>query len=218
MKTNENTEIQIRPETPADYAEVENMTRESFWNLYFPGCDEHYLVHQMRNHPDFLPDFDFVAEVDGKLVGSILFTRSKVIDENGEKLETLTFGPLCVRPGYQRRGIGTALIAHTRQLAEQRGYPAIIIYGSPHNYCEHGFKNGRDFNVSDPKGKYPCGLLVLELTEGVFAGHQWKHHYSDVYQFDQQAVEEFDRGFPPKVKAYQYSQTEFGISIRAYLE
>ena len=211
-------ELNIRNETPADYAEVEAMNREAFYNLYFPGCDEHYLVRIMRGHPDYLPEMSFVAVHQGRIIGSIHYTRSYVVDESGKKMDTLTFGPLAVLPGYQRQGVGKALINHTKALAIQQGVPAILIYGDPHNYVVNGFKNGRDYNVASAEGKYPYGLLVLELKEGVFAGHQWRVHQSKVFEFDQEAAAAYDQTLPPKAKIHQYSQDLFSLNIRAFLE
>jgi putative acetyltransferase len=210
--------INIRLETENDYRTVEELTREAFWNLYFPGCDEHYLVHVARDHPDFLPEMDFVAEINGKIVGNILYTKSYVLDENGNKMDTLTFGPLCVHPDYQFKGIGTALINHTKEIAIQKKVPAIIILGYPHNYCKHGFKSCVDFNLSDTEGNYPYGQLVLELEKGAFEGKKWTLHLSDVFNIDMEKVEEFDKTFPPKKKEYHYSQEEFSIALRAVLK
>ncbi len=212
-------EIKIRPENEADHLPVEVLTREAFWNLYRPGCDEHYTTHMIRGHEDFLPDLTFVAEVDGQIVGSIMYTRSWVINEQGEKVETATFGPLCVHPAWQRRGVGSALIGHSRALAAQKGYPAILILGDPHNYCKHGFKTGKDVGVSTLDGRYPLGLLVLELRPGFFASsQQWKLQTSAVYEFDPAQVEAFDARFPPKEKKHQYSQDLFSMLVRAVVE
>lgn len=211
--------ITIRPEIEADQMPVEVLTREVFWNLYRPGCDEHYTTHMLRKHEDFLPDLTFVAEVDGQLVGSIMYARSWVINERGEKVETATFGPLCVHPAWQRRGIGSALIEHTRDLAAQKGYPAILILGNPNNYCKHGFKTGKDVGVSTLDGKYPLGLLVLELRPGFFASaKQWKLQTSTVYEFDPAQVEEYDARFSAKEKKHQYSQDLFSMLVRAVVE
>ena len=211
--------INIRPENEADHFPVEVLTREAFWNLYRPGCDEHYTTHLIRGHEDFLPDLTFVAEVDGEVVGSIIYTRSWVINELGEKVETATFGPLCVHPARQRRNVGSALIAHTRALAAQKGYPAILILGDPHNYCKHGFKTGKDVGVSDMNGSYPLGLLVLELRPGFFAScQQWKLQTSPVYEFDANQVDAYDARFPPKEKKHHYSQDLFAMLVRAVVE
>jgi predicted N-acetyltransferase YhbS len=211
--------IKIRPETEADHLPVEVLTREVFWNLYRPGCDEHYTTHMIRGHEDFLPDLTFVAEVGGQIVGSIMYTRSWVINELGEKVETATFGPLCVHPAWQRRGIGSALIGHSRALAAQKGCPAILILGDPHNYCKHGFKTGKDVGVSTLDGRYPLGLLVLELRPGFFASHhQWKLQTSAVYEFDPAEVDAYDARFPPKEKKHYYSQDLFAMLVRAVVE
>lgn len=211
--------LSIRPETEKDYSEVEALTREAFWNLYMPGCDEHYLVHTMRTHPDFIADLDLVAVTGDQIIGSILYTRSYLQDEDGHCLETVTFGPLSVLPGWQRQGVGTALIQHSKKLVLEKGQAkAIIIYGDPHNYCRHGFKNGKDYQISDLAGKFPCALLVLALDEAVLAGHAWKYHASEAYDVDPEAASQFDQQFPVKPKGYQASQEEFRIISRAYLE
>jgi len=209
--------IIIRNEEENDFREGEELTREAFWNLYVPGCDEHYLVHVMRNHPDFVKDMDFVAEYEGKIVGSILYSKARLIDEMGRETEIIGFGPLSVLPEYQRKGIGGALIAHTLKIARGKGIKAVVILGDPHNYCKHGFKNGKDLNISDMNGEYPHGLLALELEDKALAGHAWKYKYSDVYIIDENAAADFDRGFAPKEKGYKYSQEIFSIALRSYV-
>lgn len=211
-------DMKIRREQPKDYREVENLTREAFWNLYVPGCDEHYLVHIMRDHDDFIPELAFVAEVDNTIVGSIMYTRSWLADETGRRIETLTFGPVCVLPGYQRQGIGSALIQHSFDMIRSRPEQLVVIQGHPGNYVRHGFKNGKDHGVSDAEGKYPFGQLVCELEPGALAGHQWVVQLSNVFEMDSEAAEAFDSSFPPKEKGYSHTQEEFSIAVRAYLD
>jgi predicted N-acetyltransferase YhbS len=209
--------INIRREEETDYRIVEEITREAFWNLNVLGCDEHYLVHCLRKHPDFIPEMDYVAEIDNKVVGNIMYTKSFVIDDNQNKINTITFGPLCVLPEYQRKGIGSALINYTKEIAIRNKLKAIIILGHPHNYCKHGFKNSVDFNISNSEGKFPYGQLVLELEKGIFEGKKWKFYYSSAYELDADEVEIFDNQFPKKNKEYKTSQEEFSIAIRAFL-
>lgn len=210
-------DILIRPETENDYFENEYVTREAFWNLYVPGCNEHYLVHVLRKHTDYLPEFSFVAVHDHKIIGNIFYARSHVINEQDQRMDTLTFGPVSVLPDFQRKGVGSALIQHTIAIARQKNYPAIIIYGSPSNYCKHGFKNCKDFQISTEDGRYPYSMLVLELQPGAFANYSWKYYDSPVYDIQDAEVEEYDKRFPPKVKGYRYTQEEFAIAIRASL-
>ena len=219
MQTMGRKNMIIRPLGDSEHDELVALVREAFWNLYVPGCDEHYLAHIMRTHPDYLPGLEFVAEQDGRLVGAIMYTKSYLEDGEGRKLDTLTFGPLCVHPQYQRRGIGPALIAHTAALARSQGCPAIIIYGDAHNYCKHGFRNGRDFQVADARGRYPLGLLVLPLDLSAFGPEKsYIYHYSDVYEVDHEAAVAFDRTLPEKPKAWRWTQELFSMQTRAYLE
>ena len=210
--------MNIRLETKGDYTQVEELTREAFWNLYFPGCNEHYLCHILRGHKDFISELDYVAEIDGKIVASIMYTHSYLINNDEEKIQTVSFGPLCVHPDYQRKGIGTALIEKTKSLVANMGVPAIIIYGDPHNYCKHGFKNGIDYQVSNMDDEYPLGLLVLELQPGFFGNKKWKIKQSDAFNLDQDEANKFDEKFQEKEKKYQYSQELFKMIIRAYLK
>ena len=211
-------DIAIRNETEHDFREVEELTREAFWNLYVPGCIEHYLVHKMRDHPDFITELDAVAECDGKIVGNIMYTKAWLIDENGREMEIVSFGPVSVLPEYQRKGIGSALIKHTARIARENGIPGIVILGDPHDYCKHGFKNGKDLGISDMNGEYPAGLLALELQEKAFGRHRWKFRYSEVCNVNEEEAEVFDGGFPAKEKSHKYSQDIFSIAVRSYLK
>lgn len=209
--------VNIRMETEKDYSSVEALTREAFWNLYAPGCDEHYLCHILRGHKDFIKELDYIAEVDGNITGSIMYSRSFLISDDFEKVPVVSFGPLCVHPEYQRKGIGTALIERTRSLVEKMDIPAIIIYGDPHNYCKYGFKNGIDYKVSNMDGEFPLGLLVLELKPGFFGKKKWKARQSDVFTYNQEDAIEYDKKFKEKEKKIQYSQEIFKIQIRSFV-
>jgi len=209
--------LSIRSEAENDYNKVEELTREAFWNLYVQGCDEHYLVHKMRTHPDFIPELDFVAIFENKIVGNIMYTKSHIVDESNNRIETTTFGPISVLPTFQRQGVGSALICHSKKVAFEKGYKVIIIQGHPHNYCKHGFKSSKDYNISDAEGKFPYSLLVLELEKGVLEGHNWRYYSSNVYNIDVNAADEYDKLFEYKKKEYKYTQEEFLIASRAYV-
>ena len=147
-----------------------------------------------------------------KMINAILFVSVL------KKVPIVSFGPLCVHPDYQRKGIGAALIEKTKSLVEKRNIPAIVIYGDPHNYCKHGFKNGIDYQVSNMDGEYPLGLLVLELQPGFFGNKEWKAKQSDVFIFDHEKAIEFDKKFKEKERKIQYSQELFKIQIRSFLK
>ena len=157
--------LTIRLETEKDYRAVEELTREAFWNVYKPGADEHYYVHQMRNHPDFIPELAFVLELDSKIVGNIMYTKAWLEDENGNRKEILSFGPLCVAPEYQRQKLGKILIEHSFEAARKMGYDVNIIFGNPGNYVSRGFVSCKKKNVSFVvDGNFPTALLVCELV------------------------------------------------------
>lgn len=205
----------IRNETPADYRAVEEMTKRAFWNQHLPGCNEHYLAHILRDSADFLPELDFVAELDGTIVGNIMYTRSKLIAEDGEEKDILTFGPLSVDPEYQRRGIGKALLGHSLEKAAQMGYEAVVIFGNPENYVTSGFRSCKHFSVAIAKDAYPVALLVKELKPGALAGKNWIFRESGDYEMDAEAVAAFDADFPPMEKAWRPSQELFAIYSRS---
>ena len=210
-------DIIIRNETEQDHGVVEAVTREAFWNLYVPGCSEHYIVHTLRGHKDFIRELDYVALANGRIVGNIMYTHASLANEIDENVDTASFGPVSVHPAYQRQGIGSRLIQHSLLAARDLGFKVVAIYGDPHNYCKHGFRNGKDLAVSDSNGDYPHGLLALELEKDVLSGHEWRFQTSAVYECSESAVEDFDKRLPPKERRYQYSQEVFSIAFRSFL-
>lgn len=163
-------EILIRNEVENDFREVEELTRKAFWNVYVPGCVEHYLAHILRSHKDFIPELDFVAETgDGKIVGNLMYTKAWLTDENGCERTILTFGPISVHPDYQRMGISRKLLEHSFERASALGYEAVVILGNPGNYVGRGFKSCRKYHVCMEDNSYPTAMLVKELVKGAFA-------------------------------------------------
>ncbi|MBP7186449.1 MAG: N-acetyltransferase [Ruminococcus sp.] len=203
----------IRKETKNDYREVENLNREAFWNLSVPGCSEHYFVHVMRDHKDFIPELAHVMEIGGKIVGCVMYCKGLLKDEEGNEKTILTMGPLCVHPDYQRQGIGKALLEYTFALGRKMGYDTVINFGNPDNYVARGYKSCKKYNVCLEGDVFPAALLVKELTEGALDGRKWYYYQCDADApcEDEEAVEKFDSQFPPKVKAWQPSQEEFYI-------
>lgn len=203
--------IKIRTEIETDYKIVEEMTRNAFWNLYVPGCSEHYLVHIMRDHKDFIPELDLVIENDGQVIGNIMYTKAKLIDESGFAKEILTFGPICIMPDNQRMGYGKMLMQHSFEQAIKMGYDVIVIFGNPNNYVSSGFKSCKKYNVCIENGTSPSAMMVKELKAGVLDGRKWVYYDSSVMNVNEKEAERFDKNFEIMEKKFQPSQEEFYI-------
>ncbi|MDO4453855.1 MAG: N-acetyltransferase [Eubacteriales bacterium] len=213
-----NEQIKIRNERKEDYETVEKITRAAFYNLYVPGCVEHYLVHIMREHEDFIPELDFVLELDGDIIGNIMYTKAGLIDETENRKEVLTFGPLCIAPAYQRMGYGKLLLEHSFQKAVELGYDAIVIFGSPSNYVSRGFQSCKKYNVCIENGKYPTAMMVKELVPQALSGHKWIYQDSPVMAISEEEALRYDDTLEKMEKRYQPSQDEFYIMSQSFLE
>ena len=209
----------IRRERPEDYRAVEELTREAFWNVYKPGCDEHYFTHTMRSHEDFIPELALVMEKDGEIIANVMYTRAWLRDESGAEKTILSFGPFCVHPKYQRKGYGKALLEYSFERAAELGYATVVIFGNPGNYVARGLISCKKMNVSLEGGVYPCALLVKELVPGALGGKAWIYRASTAADCceDIEAVAAFDATFPPKEQAWAPSQEEFYIYCHSVL-
>lgn len=205
--------IKIRREEPKDYRKVEEVAREAFWNLYCPGCNEHLIINTMRSHTDFIPELAFVIELDDKIVGSIFYTHSKVVSEDGSEHKTITFGPVSILPNLHRKGLGKALISHSIDQAKRLGYNSIIIGGYPYHYEHYGFTGTKKYGISMPDGNYYTGIMALPLYEGALDGVLGSVYMSEVYEIDENNLDEFDKDFPLKEKQEQESQKEFENAV-----
>lgn len=203
--------VTIENERPEDFRAVEELTKRAFWNVNFPGCNEHYLAHNLRTQKDFVPELDLVLKLDGQIIASIMYTKSRLVDEKGNEKTVLTFGPLGVLTEYQRQGYGKRLLEHSLDKAKALGYEAVVIFGNPENYVTSGFKNCKKFNVAISEGVYPVPLLVRELHEGALAKNKWLYKESAAYECDMSAFDEFDKDFPQMPKEYRLSQELFYI-------
>ena len=210
--------IIIRNEKKEDREIVEKITRQAFYNLYVPGCVEHYLVHIMREHEDFIPELDFVLERNGDVIGNIMYTKATLTDENGNEKDILTFGPVSILPAYQRMGYGKMLIEHSFQAAMQSGYDTIVIFGSPANYVSRGFKSCKKYNVCIENGKYPAAMMVKELVPHVLDGHKWIYQDSPVMAISEEEAKRYDNTLEPMEKKYLPGQEEFYILSQAFVE
>ena len=151
MQKNKGT---IRRERPADYAAVERLTREAFWNVYRPGCMEHYVVHVLRDDPAFVPELDLVLEREGQLIGHVLYMRAQLHTMDGRILPVMTFGPISIHPDFQGQGYGAQLLEASMEWAKQMGAGALCIEGNPTYYGRFGFAaaSAQGILAGDPGG------------------------------------------------------------------
>lgn len=192
-----NQNIIIRKERTEDYRQTEAMTRRAFYNMHGPGCNEHLLVHKLRQAEAYLPEISRVAELDGRIVGAIFYSKAQVRDGEASH-EVLTFGPLCVDPLYQSLHIGGMLLRETMELAGEAGYPGIVIFGEPAYYPRHGFLTCDHYGITDQEGKNYDAFLAYELKENGFAGIRGKFYEAAVFEQceDEAELEAFDAQFP----------------------
>lgn len=201
--------IVIRKEEERDYRRIEEIAREAFWNLYFPGTDIPVVINKLRRSPDFIKELIYVIEVDGKVEGGIFYTHSKIVKENGEECKTISFGPVFISPEFHRQGLGRKLITYTIEKAKELGYIAIITLGYPYHYESYGFLGGKKYGISMPDMKFYKGLLVLPLYEGALDNICGYAIFSKDLEATPEEIEEFDKSFPYKEKGFQESQLEY---------
>lgn len=204
----------LRLEVPADYRIVEELTRDAFWDHHVPGCDEHYLAHILRSSPDFIPELDFVAlvkQADGswQIAGNIMYTKAIIRTAKGEIDNIISFGPLNVAPGCQKRGLGAALVRHTINLASERGYEAILIYGDPLYYSRFGFIAAEQFGIRTKDAYFSPALQALELIQGSLSSAEGLFIESASYSLDSEAADLFDATFQAREKGFKPSQLRF---------
>lgn len=195
-------DVEIRMETEADYHATEAMTQRAFWNLHHKGCDEHYLVHKMRQHPAYLPELSRIAVKDGEVIGCICYCKSW-LEKDGVRTEVTNFGPLCVDPRYQGMGVGELLLAETIPLAKVAGFPGILIFGEPGYYPLHGFVTSDKFGITNFYGENFDAFMAYELIPGALSAIGGRFVEPDVFEnLPKEEVEEYNKKFPHMEKQY----------------
>lgn len=193
----------IRLETEADYAEAENLVRESFWNVYRPGCLEHYVLHCLRSDPDFVPELDFVMEKDGTLIGQNMFMHAQIAADDGRRIPIMTMGPICIAPELKRKGYGKILLDYSLEKARELGAGALCFEGNIDFYGKSGFTYASGFGIRYhglPEGADASFFLCRELIPGYLDGVTGEYSTPSGYFVDEAKADEFDRQFPPKEK------------------
>jgi len=193
----------IRLERTEDHREVEHLIREAFWNVYRPGCLEHYVIHQLRYDPAFVPELDFVLEKDGRIIGQNMFMWAAIQSDDGREIPIMTMGPICITPALKRRGYGKILLDYSLEKAAQMGCGALCFEGNIGFYGKSGFTYAREFGLRYrdlPEGVDDSFFLCKELIPGYLKGITGVYGPPQGYFVDPAEAEEFDKQFPPKEK------------------
>lgn len=201
-KMNE-TNYTIRPEMSEDYRAVENLVRESFWNVYRPGCSEHYVIHVLRDDPAFVKELDFVMEQDGALIGQIIFMKTVIEADDGRIIPVLTMGPICIAPERKRQGYGKVILDYSLKQAAALGFGAVLFEGNIDFYGKSGFSYARTFGIRYhdlPEDADDSFFLCKELIPGYLDGISGIYQTPQGYYVSDEDVDEFDKSFPPKEK------------------
>ena len=193
----------IRLEEKKDYREVENLVRESFWNVYRPGCSEHYVIHVLRDAPAFVPELDFVMEQDGRLIGQNMFMKTVIEADDGREIPVLTMGPIGITPELKRKGYGKELLAYCLEKATEMGFGAVLFEGNIEFYSHCGFDYASKFGIRYhdlPEDADSSFFLCRELIPGYLGDVTGVYQTPQGYYVKDEDVEEFDKQFPPKEK------------------
>ena len=192
--------VELRLENQDDYREVENLTREAFWDVYRPGCSEHLILHKLRNVPAFVRELHLVATLNDRIVGDIVYSRAYVQNDAGEKFKVLCMGPFSVLPAHQHQGIGRLLLDESVKKAKQLNYKAVILYGNPEFYARFGFKNAKLYNITTADGRNFDPFMVLDLSDNNLAGIEGRFFADPIFEVDDRELDEFEKLFPYREK------------------
>lgn len=193
----------IRLEKTEEYREVETLVRESFWNVYRPGCLEHYVLNQLRDDPAFVPELDFVMEKDGRIIGQNIFMRANIKADDGRKIPIMTMGPICIAPEFKGQGYGKALLDYSLERAVELGAGALCFEGNIGFYGKSGFTFASRYGIRYhglPEDADTSFFLCRELIPGYLDGITGVYETPAGYFVNEEKAEEFDRLFPPKKK------------------
>ena len=201
--TMSNTDFVIRPERIEDRRVVENLVRESFWNVYRPGCSEHFVIHMLRDDPAFVKELDFVMEKGGEIIGQNIFMKTVINVDDGKDVEVLTMGPICITPELKRKGYGKKLLDFCLEKAVELGFGAVLFEGNIDFYGKSGFDYASKFGIRYhdlPEDADSSFFLCRELVPGFLDDITGVYQTPKGYYVEDADVEEFDKEFPPKEK------------------
>ena len=193
----------IRNERKEEQREVENLVRESFWNVYRPGCLEHYVLNQLRNDEAFIHELNFVMEKDGKIIGQNMFMKAVIKADDGRDIPIVTMGPICIANELKRQGYGKILLDYSLEKATGMGFGAICFEGNIGFYGKSGFTYAGEFGIRYhdlPEDADASFFHCKELIPGYLSGVTGEYTPPQGYFVDEDEAEEFDKGFSYKEK------------------
>lgn len=192
--------ILIQRTKPEDFQVTENITRETFWNLFKPGCDEHLVLHKLRKSNCYISSLDLVALSETKIIGHIIVTKANVVDIHNKKNQVLCVGPISVLPAFQIKGIGTKLLNETIAIAKELGYSAMILFGHPAYYHRFAFVNAQHFGITTKEGMNFEPFMALELYPNALAAVSGKFFEDQAFETNEEELNKFEKLFPKKEK------------------
>jgi predicted N-acetyltransferase YhbS len=193
-------ETLIRKTTENDFSYTENLTRESFWNIYKPGCDEHLVLHNIRKSKSYISELDLVAVQESEIVGHIISTKAKIIDLQNNEHEILCVGPLSVFPKFQKKGIGSQLLNESIKVAKELNYKGMILFGNPDYYHRFGFKNAQEYSITTKEGLNFEPFMALVFQPDKLDNIKGKFFEDNAFVTQPNELIEFEKQFPYKEK------------------
>jgi predicted N-acetyltransferase YhbS len=193
-------EILIQRTKTKDFLITENITRETFWNLFKPGCDEHLVLHNLRKSNCYISNLDMVALSENKIIGHIIITKANVVNTQNKEHQVLCVGPISVLPKFQKKGIGTKLLNDTIAIAKELGYSAMILFGHPDYYHRFGFVNAQNYGITTKEGMNFEPFMALELFPNALAAVSGKFYEDKAFETNEKELNKFEKHFPKKEK------------------
>ena len=193
--------ILIQRANKKDFLITENITREAFWNLYKPGCDEHLILHQLRESSSYIEELDLIAMYEGEIIGHIISTKARVIDNQNKEHEVLCVGPFSVLPSFQNKGIGTKLVKYSISEAKKMGFKGMILFGNPDYYHRFGFRNAKEHEITTKDNQNLEPFMALELQENGLDNMKGRFFEDEAFTIKEDELIEYENNFPVKEKS-----------------